>query len=263
VPRSHAYLDKSLAFALRNREAPDRLLNKARVLLDRRSDKGTLLGTSRPDPRDEVMTAVFDNAYASPDPLNWIEASLALMRQDLARVSAPFQTYHNASSTVGRVCFDLCRQLRPLTVIETGVAYGVTSRYVLEALRQNGTGKLHSVDLPPLARDADSYVGYFVQPELRSNWDLRPGSARKLLPPLLREHPPDVFIHDSLHTFAHMQWEFGLALAALRPGGVLIADDIEGNRAFEEALKHPRAGAWFVTQQEGKKAICGAIRIKA
>ena len=38
--------------------------------------------------------------------------------------------------------------MRPDVVVETGVAHGVTSRIVLEALGQNDHGYLWSIDLP-------------------------------------------------------------------------------------------------------------------
>jgi len=59
-----------------------------------------------------------------------------------------------------------------------------------------------------------------------------------------------------------MKWEFESAMAVLRPGGVLISDDIEGNRAFEGILEHPNAGSWFAMRQQGKGALCGAVRTK-
>jgi len=71
-----------------------------------------------------------------------------------------------------------------------------------------------------------------------------------------------MFVHDSLHTYSHMKWEFETALRSLRPGGVLISDDIEGNRAFEELTRHPSVAAWFAIRQEGKDAICGAVRTR-
>ena len=37
-------------------------------------------------------------------------------------------------------------------VVETGVAHGVTSRFILEALERNGRGFLWSIDLPPLEK---------------------------------------------------------------------------------------------------------------
>jgi len=184
-------------------------------------------------------------------------------RRSLAERDSPFQFSHNGSSTLGELCYWACRYLRPQAVVETGVAYGVTSAYILQALEENGQGALYSIDLPPLGRDSLRYVGYFVPAELRARWKLRIGSAQKLLPETLRQAKSiDVFVHDSLHTYSHMKWEFENAMGALRPGGILISDDIEGNRAFEEILEHPNASNWFATRQQGKGALCGAVRTK-
>ena len=149
-------------------------------------------------------------------------------------------------------------------VVETGVAYGVTSTYILSALEENGHGQLYSIDLPPLADDAEKYIGYFIRPELRGRWHLQIGPAQKLLRDLLLQTTTiDMFVHDSLHTYSHMKWEFEAALASLRPGGVLISDDIEGNRAFEEITRHPSISSWMAIRQQGKHAICGALRTRS
>jgi predicted O-methyltransferase YrrM len=148
-------------------------------------------------------------------------------------------------------------------VVETGVAYGITSAYILQALAENGEGELHSIDLPPLGPAAEKYVGYLIPHGLRKRWNLHIGPARKLLPEVLRKNGgADAFIHDSLHTYTHMTMEFAAALAALRPGGILIADDVQGNRAFEEAIGHLRVASWFAIKEQGKDAICGAMRLR-
>jgi len=72
---------------------------------------------------------------------------------------APFPLFHNADFTLAGACYMLCRLLRPEIVMETGVAYGVTSSLILKALEVNGKGVLHSIDLPPLGKDADQFVG--------------------------------------------------------------------------------------------------------
>ena len=46
----------------------------------------------------------------------------------------------------------LVAHLRPATVVETGVAHGLTSRVILEGLHRNGNGHLWSVDLPAVIR---------------------------------------------------------------------------------------------------------------
>jgi predicted O-methyltransferase YrrM len=181
-----------------------------------------------------------------------------------AELVGPFGSFHNGTATLGELCYLACRCLRPRVVVETGVAYGVTSAYILQALTDNGHGELHSIDLPPLAEGADSYVGHFVPHELRARWNLHIGPASRLLPDILREaNTIDVFVHDSLHTYSHMKWEFERALLSLRPGGALISDDIEGNRAFEEATRHPSVASWFAVRQADKDAMCGALRMKA
>lgn len=46
----------------------------------------------------------------------------------------------------------ICRTVRPNVVIETGVASGLSSAYILQALEDNSSGRLYSIDLP----DADT-----------------------------------------------------------------------------------------------------------
>src|SRR5579863_10306843 len=66
------------------------------------------------------------------------------------------------------------RALRPEIVVETGVANGVSSSYILLALEKNQLGSLHSIDigaanyLPP-----GKTVGWTVPQFLRHRWDLR------------------------------------------------------------------------------------------
>lgn len=192
-----------------------------------------------------------------------LEEHLAREQKRLKNGRGPFGEFHNGTEALGRLCYAVCRALQPEIVVETGVAYGVTSAYILQALAENGEGRLLSIDLPPLSRDSEAHVGVLVPEGLRKRWSLRVGSARKLLPALLAETGGfDVFLHDSLHTYAHMKWELESALSVLRPGGVIIADDIEGNRAFEEILSRPEIDSWFAIQQGSKSAWCGATRTK-
>jgi predicted O-methyltransferase YrrM len=131
----------------------------------------------------------------------------------------------------------------------------------LQALEDNGYGELHSIDLPPLGANVDSYVGYVIPAHLKSRWKLRLGSARSVLPQVLRQvESTDVFVHDSLHTYRHMKWEFQTALRSLRPGGLLIADDIETNGAFEETVGRPDIAEWVAIREDDKNAICGAMK---
>jgi hypothetical protein len=138
--------------------------------------------------------------------------------------------------------YAIIRAIRPDTVVETGVANGVSSAYVLLALKMNGKGVLHSVEigdtsyLPP-----NCEPGWIVPSWLRFPWKIHVGDSTELLPELFRTLPPvDVFIHDSLHTEEQMTFEFQTAYPFLRPAGCLIADDASWNDAFGTFTKRQR-----------------------
>ena len=123
---------------------------------------------------------------------------------------------------------------RPLTVVETGVAMGFSTAVILAAMRDNGAGLLHSIDLPPLQVDAASFVGEAVPQELRDRWTLHVGPARTLLPGLLNELPAiDLFVHDSDHSYAAQFEEYWQAWPQLAVGACLISDDV-CNPAFTD-----------------------------
>jgi predicted O-methyltransferase YrrM len=128
------------------------------------------------------------------------------------------------------------RALRPETVVETGVASGVSSAYLLLALERNGKGTLHSVEVgDPSYRPARRETGWIVPERLRSRWRLHIGDAVTILPKLFSEiERVEMFIHDSLHTYEHMKLELELAHPYVIQGGLLLADDALWNSAFVE-----------------------------
>lgn len=135
------------------------------------------------------------------------------------------------------------RAFHPETVVETGVANGVSSSYILLALEKNKQGTLHSIDI-----GVDKYLppgktwGWIVPQFLRHRWDMCIGDSKVLLPELLASlRRTDVFIHDSLHTYDHMMWEFRAAYPFLADGGLLFADDALWNDAFWEFKREVNA----------------------
>lgn len=135
------------------------------------------------------------------------------------------------------------RAFAPDVVVETGVAGGVSTSYILLALKKNGRGKLYSIELgDPQYLPPGKQPGWIVPDWLKDKWDLRIGDSRTLLPQLLSEPVViDVFIHDSLHTYDHMLWEFRTVYPRLRTGGLLISDDAAWNLAFSEFTREAEA----------------------
>jgi predicted O-methyltransferase YrrM len=139
--------------------------------------------------------------------------------------------------------YSIVRAFKPESILETGVANGVSSAYLLHAMERNQKGSLHSIDvndgsfLPPGKR-----VGWIVPEWSRHRWRLHLGDARELLPRMLKDlNSLDIFIHDSLHSYDHMKFEYEQAYPYLRDGGILISDDALWNQAFAEFAQRVRA----------------------
>lgn len=144
-----------------------------------------------------------------------------------------FAGFNDADGALARVLWCITRHLNCSHIVETGVAHGFTSRFILEALERNGHGRLFSIDRPPLDPETRARIGIAVPKELRERWTLIAGSSRRCLPELLsRLGTIDLFIHDSLHTERNVRFELDRAWAALRPGGIMVVDDIDSNGGF-------------------------------
>lgn len=144
-----------------------------------------------------------------------------------------FQWWNDGDAALVRAVWCLTRRLTPRKVVETGVAHGVTSRFILEALERSGDGRLWSIDLPPLERVWREEVGAAVGGRYSNRWTYIRGSSRRRLPELLsRLGQIDLFVHDSLHSERNVRFELDRAWAVLRPGGALVVDDVDANNGF-------------------------------
>jgi predicted O-methyltransferase YrrM len=171
-------------------------------------------------------------------------------REHLASVGGSGHSLGAIGYTEGVYLYGVMRKVRPRAAVETGVANGFSTAFTLLALRENGEGELHSIDLPrEVGRDyeagtfyegegragipAGSEPGWLIPPELKERWTLVLGRSQEALPPLLeRLGTIDSFMHDSEHSFDCMWFEFNAAWPRLRPGGVLLSDDVNSTPAF-------------------------------
>jgi hypothetical protein len=150
--------------------------------------------------------------------------------------------YADADSLFCRALWCVARHTRPEVVIETGVAHGVTSRVVLEALGCNDLGRLWSIDLPfPFDHRLHGETGIVVTDACRTRWTYLEGSSKQRLPQLVADvGHVEMFIHDSLHTAENTVFEMEQAASAMRGGGVMLIDDIDSHMGFAVfAERHP------------------------
>jgi predicted O-methyltransferase YrrM len=174
----------------------------------------------------------------------------------------PWEPGFDADIGLARSLYVICRTLQPELVVETGVAYGCSSAFILKALDVNGRGRLESIDLPPLALNADSYIGALVPASLRSRWHFHRGSSQSELPRVIRGQTVDLFVHDSEHTYNNMRREFEMIWPRLRTGGIIVVDDANSNRAVYEFLQTKTIAFSAVVRETAKQGSMFAIATK-
>lgn len=242
-------------------EFKDRMLTFAEFQLDRFQPPATSppLGFKGFMQQLESHLKTSITSFLNEKPLQEIEQQVSAGQKQLLSNPA-FETWHDAEFALARLCYAVCRAQKPQVVVETGVGYGVTSAFLLQALAANGNGELWSIDLPPLGEDADAQAGSLVPQSLRPRWHIIRGRSRSVLPRLISELPHiDIFLHDSLHTYRNMTWEFQSAWNRLKPGGVLISDDVAMNRAFEDFANHQQVAFAAVTGESGRYRNFGVM----
>jgi predicted O-methyltransferase YrrM len=201
----------------------------------------------------------YEEGFASA----WSKSLRALAAQGVEVGRGAYCGWDDADPGLARATWSLVRYLRPLKVVETGVARGLTTSIVLQALEINGVGDLFSVDLPPSIdrhRFTDQTAAA-VPDGVKASWTLVRGSSRRRLPGLLETLGGiDLFIHDSLHSHRNMSFELAEAWRALRPGGFLLADDVHRNSAFVEFAGRVRPARAFCRPSDDRQGIVGMIQ---
>jgi hypothetical protein len=170
----------------------------------------------------------------------WSELIAELEAKGIRPGPESFQWWNDGDAGLVRAIWCLIRHTRPKRIVETGVAHGITSRCILEALDKNGNGHLWSIDLPPVDRFWRGQVAAAVGNHCSDRWSYIEGSSRRRLPRLLSSLGEiDLFIHDSLHSERNVCFELDLAWTAMSANGALVVDDVDANwgfRSFTQVL---------------------------
>lgn len=99
-----------------------------------------------------------------------------------------------------------------------------------------------------------------IPQDLRDRWELRCGKSKRILPNLLPSvGSVDPFVHDSLHTYRNMIFEFETAWPHLHSGGALIADDAADNQAFGEFAKKLSSRCSALVRNQNQDSVFGVL----
>jgi predicted O-methyltransferase YrrM len=241
TPSGGTYLLRASKAALAHpRDALEKVLERAAGRRERRRRHGER-PQSEPD-RDwerrlhELIGAAWPCRDAQAFAAVWASATEAMAARGLSMGRESYGDDDDADPGLARALWCLVCHLHANQVVETGVAHGLSSRVMLEALERVGDGRLASIDLPAMTiHERRAEIGAAVPARLRGRWTYLEGSSRRRLPPLLRRlGQVDLFVHDSLHSTRNVRFELAKAWQALRPGGVVVVDDVDFNWGFEE-----------------------------
>jgi predicted O-methyltransferase YrrM len=191
-------------------------------------------------PSLETLCADARRVYSDPDDLlrtycDIASAEIALLRHEYDELSSEIsRRYRDRVLSYPRpwavgegsafALYAIIRTVRPETVLETGVANGHSSFYILNALERNSRpGTLHSVDI-------SSNVGVLIDSAEKSRWDLRilsRSSPKKEFLDVLSTLPSiDIMIHDSDHSYRWMELELDAAFPRMSESALFVCDDI-------------------------------------
>jgi predicted O-methyltransferase YrrM len=253
---------------------PIRGIERIRGRLDRRNDWRELAALERPvDDVYEVTDVWHERLHAA---LNirwpcrelesfsrvWEAAVRDLSAAGLRTGLASYGGWNDGDPAQAEALWCIVAHMRPTTVVETGVAHGLSSRVILEGLRRNGTGQLWSVDLPAVDSALHHEIGIAVPEEVRSRWTYVPGTSRERLPSVVqRAGHVDLFVHDSLHTARNTCFELDTVWPALRPGGVAIVDDVDHSLGFRTFIDRSAPETWTAARHAVGNGIW-AIAVK-
>jgi predicted O-methyltransferase YrrM len=173
----------------------------------------------------------------SIDPGLWDDAERFAIEQDqIASRLADERGRRIGGGGFYALLYFLTRLLRPQIIVETGVAFGFSSRAFLKALKTNGSGELFSSDFPYFRQtEPEGLIGLLVEPELRARWNLLVGSDRDNLPTITSSVTQiDLLHYDSDKSRSGREFALAALEARLAPEALVVFDDIQDNTHFRD-----------------------------
>jgi hypothetical protein len=192
---------------------------------------------------------------------NTLEHFFQNLSGDYPSKSKPYPSDYSITGNSGPFLYNLCRYIKPDVVVETGVAYRVSSSYILKALSENNNGKLISIDSIFRPWQSKEMIGSAIPINLRDRWELKIGSSEELIEKILKNlSSVDIFLHDSLHTYKNMNYEFQKSWPFISKGGFLLSDDVTINNAFNDFCKSVKKEPFMMIQHSDHLSYLGVLQ---
>lgn len=129
----------------------------------------------------------------------------------------------------------VAESIQATRVIETGVAFGWSSLMILLSLEGREESLLLSTNTVQSTEHKNRLLGQAIPERLRKYWKLILKPDREAVPEALEVLPEiDLCHYDSDKTYTGRMRTYKMLWNALRPGGLLISDDVDDNWGFRD-----------------------------
>lgn len=256
---------KIIKYAIKNRKIRKFVNLKWQTILDRFKKIRIQEYINRSERPDDVLVRIFPGKSVDYKILIELENRLNNFKKEMEKVSChtitnPYPINFGLDLSFCRFLFSLCKLHEPEIVIETGVANGFSSSYILFAMDSTKKGKLISIDDLMLPWHTKEKMGQAIPEYLRNRQTLIVGDAFSELKKILNSTIQiDIFIHDSEHTYQNMINEFRIAWPHIKSGGFLLSDDVFRNDAFLDFSDEVRCKP-IIISGEKEKVYFGVIQ---
>ncbi|MGA6155723.1 O-methyltransferase [Stenotrophomonas sp. NPDC087984] len=181
-------------------------------------------------------------------------AQESLAPQELADAAAGI--YMPISAEGGKLLYDLVRAIRPATVVEFGMSYGISTLHLAAAVRDNGTGRVITTEMSKEKIAAARRT--FAETGLDDVITVLEGDARETLADL--EGPLELVLLDGWKDLCLPVLR--MLEPRLRPGALVVADDVDQGegllRSYLDYVRDPANGYQNVTFpiEDGMELSC-------
>lgn len=138
----------------------------------------------------------------------------------------------------GDFLYSMVRQFRPAITIEVGMANGLSTVFIAEALRENGVGRHIAIDPFQHSDWHGAAIALIRKAGLESYVELMELFSHQALPELERKGIiADFAFIDGSHLFDYVMTDFLCVDRILKPGGLIAFDDSDWP-AIRQALRY-------------------------
>jgi predicted O-methyltransferase YrrM len=177
--------------------------------------------------------------------------------------------FSHVGKSTGELLQRAVRDVQPTVSLEIGLAYGVSTLFICDAIQQLSTPGVHIV-MDPFQSGKWRNIGLknVKAAGFDSIVEFHEERSELLLPRLVEERRRiDLAFIDGLHRFDQALVEFYYINRLLRPGGIVLFDDAirRGvNRVVRHALTYPAYEVFGTTEPvQSDRSLLGGLRVRA